>query len=115
MNVKCSYTSIGVHTTRMTVKVKGNIRIRVEYTVAPSSLFRGWKFGQLVIHSISLTHFLHIIFSMRATTDFHGIENTADFPIRIVIADGEEVTCCSGEIELPRCILTNVGFHLCFD
>ncbi len=41
-------------------------------------------------NSISDT-FLHI-YSMRATIDFHGIENVDEYPIRIVIADGEAVS-----------------------
>ncbi len=43
------------------------------------------------VNSISRTYDLHV-YSMRATIDFHGIEQLEKHPIRIVIADGEEVS-----------------------
>ncbi len=36
--------------------------------------------------------------------DFHGIENVDDYPIRIVIADGEEVSGID-RYNIPHCIL----------
>eukprot|EP01084_Bolivina_argentea_P004192 7970_1 len=51
--------------------------------------------GRMDLHFAYIPSHLHYILleliknSMRATIDFHGIENVDEYPIRIVIADGE--------------------------